>query len=147
LQKQVTERQNIYGISLYITKQEVGPCNKRQKKNFQNQNQFFFRGDKLLNAQREVWQKEKKSHFRTHRKLVKEFFFFFFFLGTRLASYLVFCTIFYLHGSSKLVNFVQFFCVFLSPPSQLLLFFSCLLVVALQYSVFLLFSAVDARSM
>ena len=69
--------------------------------------------------------KKKKSHFRTHRKLVKEFFFFFFFLGTRLASYLVFCTIFYLHGSSKLVNFVQFFCVFLSPPSQLLLLPSC----------------------
>jgi len=63
LQKQVTERQNIYGISLYITKQEVGPCNERQKKNFQNQNQFFFRGDKLLNAQREVWQKEKKIPF------------------------------------------------------------------------------------
>uniref|UniRef100_A0A6M2F2U0 Uncharacterized protein n=1 Tax=Populus davidiana TaxID=266767 RepID=A0A6M2F2U0_9ROSI len=100
-----------------------------------------------MHKERSGKKKSKKSHFRTHRKLVKEFFFFFFFLGTHLASYLVFCTIFYLHGSSKLVNFVQFFCVSLSPPSQLLLFFSCLLVVALQYSVFLLFSAVDARSM
>jgi len=95
---------------------------KKKKKPSKIKINFIFRGRQVVKCtKREVWQKGKKSHFRTHRKLIKELFFFF--LGTHLASYLIFCTNFYLHGSSKLVNFVQFFfvCVFSLSASSLLL--------------------------
>jgi hypothetical protein len=62
LQKQVTERQNIYGISLYIKNKKLDLATRDKKKTSKIKINFF-RGDKLLNAQREVWQKEKKIPF------------------------------------------------------------------------------------